>query len=89
MKLTEKQLSDREILVNSIVDRFGSYRLKKSDLAKVLGRSVSSIDKDRVAGFGVAWSKESNGNVYYNVIDTVDYILQSNFTLDSQSLYDE
>ena len=49
MKSDIKNISDREILFNSIVNKYGTYNLSKSQASRILNRSIPSLDRDRAS----------------------------------------
>ena len=89
MKSDEKKSIDREILTNSIINKYGTYTLSKSQASRVLNRSVPSLDRDRANSQGPAFIKHANNSVYYPVSSLVDFLLSTQETLESQGFYDE
>jgi len=84
MKSDIKNISDREILFNSIVTQYGTHNLNKSQASRVLNRSIPSLDRDRANSKGPAYKKDKSGNVYYPVISIIDWLLKVEHTYESQ-----
>jgi len=89
MKQDNKKLIDREILTNSIINKYGTYTLSKSQASRVLNRSIPSLDRDRANSRGPAFIKYANNSVYYSVSSLVDFLLNTQETLESQGFYNE
>lgn len=89
MKSNDINLSDREILTNSIINKYGTYTLSKSQASRVLNRSIPSLDRDRANSQGPAFIKHANNSVYYPVSSLVDFLLATHETLESQGFYNE
>ncbi len=59
-------------------------RLKEIDAAKVLGCSISTLRKQRMAGKGPAFYKYGNGHVRYDVADLTTYLMGKRITTSEQ-----
>lgn len=87
MKSEEKPIQDKEILTNYIIKKFnGALLLKKHEASIILNRSIPSLDRDRANSKGPAFKKDASGNVYYTVISIVDFLLNTQDTLESQGI---
>jgi len=80
-------LSDREILFNSLINKYGTYNLNKAQASRILNRSIPSLDRDRASSKGPAFKKDAAGNVYYPIHSIVDYLLNTQQTLESQGFF--
>lgn len=89
MKPDNQVKSDREILTNSIINKYGTYTLSKSQASRILNRSIPSLDRDRLNSRGPAFIKHANNSVYYPVSSIVDFLLSTQATIESQGFYHE
>jgi len=89
MQTTNKTLSDREIIFNSIVNQYGTHNLNKSQASRILNRSIPSLDRDRASSRGPAFKKDDFGNVYYPVMSIIDWLLKVEHTYESQGFSHE
>ncbi len=81
---------DREVLTNYIIKKFnGSLLLKKHEASILLNRSIPSLDRDRANSRGPAFKKDASGNIYYSIISIVDFLLNTQDTLESQGFSHE
>ncbi|MDQ7067709.1 MAG: hypothetical protein Q9M40_06935 [Sulfurimonas sp.] len=84
MNSDTKKLSDKEILFNSIINKYGTYNLSKSQASRILNRSIPSLDRDRINSKGPSFKKDKSGNVYYPVMSITDWLLKMEHTYESQ-----
>ena len=89
MKNESQITQDREILFNSLINKYGTYSLNKTQTSRVLNRSIPSLDRDRISSRGPAFKKDAAGNVYYPIHTIVDYLLNTQHTLESQGFHYE
>lgn len=71
----------QELIYNDLKDRYGKATLSKSEMAKELGISYSTIDSYISKGYGIPNYKKlgmaKNAKVVFNIIDVAEFLSQT------------
>ena len=66
--------NEEKLIAEMLYKRFGCILLSKSECSRAIGRSISSLDRDRKSGCGIPYIQENNSNVYYSITDIAKFI---------------
>ena len=71
----------QQSIYNDLKERYGKATLSKSEMAKELGVSYSTIDSYIAKGFGIPNYKKlgtaKNSKVVFNIIDVAEFLSQT------------
>jgi hypothetical protein len=67
-------LNEEKVIVELLYKKFGCVLLSKSECSRAIGRSISSLDRDRKNGCGIPYLQENRSNVYYSITDIAKYM---------------
>ncbi|WP_428739379.1 hypothetical protein [Sulfurimonas sp.] len=89
MNTNFKQLTDREILTNSILNVYKTHMLSRHQTAIILNKSIQTLDRYRYDSIGPSYLS-INGSIIYPITSVVDWIIKNTIhTTNSQGLYNE
>lgn len=67
--------NEEKILISLIYEKYNKMTLSKKECSEVVGRSCSSLDRDRRQGIGIVAQHEENGNIYYPIQNIVSWMV--------------
>jgi len=67
-------LDEEKLIAELLYKKFGCVLLSKSECSRAIGRSISSLDRDRKNSCGIPYIQENKSNVYYSITDIAKYM---------------
>lgn len=69
---------EKKKIIEILYKQFGSFKLSKGQSARILGISISSLDRQRKSGVGMSYSQQNKtSSVYYRLKVIADYIVDN------------
>jgi hypothetical protein len=63
-----------QVLTKMLHEKYGKLLLSKKECSQEIGRSCSSLDRDRQNSIGIQFLKQSDGNIYYPISEIASYL---------------
>jgi len=70
-----------QMLIKMLHEKYGKLLLTKKECSIEVGRSCSSLDRDRQSGLGIQYKKNDDGNIYYPIHEVASYIVRTQKTI--------
>ncbi len=69
--------TEEKMMFDVLYKKYKKLLLSKKECAFEINRSCSSLDRDRKNAVGLQYIKEKNGNVYYPLVEIINYIVSA------------
>lgn len=70
-----------QVLTKMLHEKYGKLLLSKKECSQEIGRSCSSLDRDRKQALGIQYIKQSDGNIYYPISEIASYLIRVQKTI--------
>lgn len=80
-------LNEEIFITEMLYKKHGRILLSKKECSAVVGRSISSLDRDRKNASGISYIQEDKANVYYAITDIALYVVNNKVQTTSLNLF--